>query len=263
MHIYSHPDPKSELSRLSSDMQGDWYAESLRLTFFALPNWIQRPIFSEITGSPPAEQVVRPPVQLHRETGNALGAHFTVLQQPGRIDFVLSDTPNPPGIAVEVTKAFFWAGPLKECAAAFDQAVARAVPVVASAMRTAYAVTLLKQTETASSAMKVLKEAVAMADFDPEIDSDFVYQINRPCVSRFGYKLNRLARWETIQSNTLSITGGIPSAIPINAAFAAHLYVDVSTDENNTKPLSEMTLRDAVDEVRTLALEIIHRGDMK
>jgi hypothetical protein len=246
-------------------MQGHWYAESLRLTFFVLPNWIQRAIFSEITGSPPAEQVVRAPIQFHQETGNALGALFTVLQQPGRIDFILSDTPNPPAprVAGEVLKAFFWAGPLKECTAAFDQAVATGVPVVGRAMRVAYAITLLKQTETASSAMKLLKEAVPMVDFDPEIDSDFVYQINRPRVSRFGYKLNRLERWETIQSNILSITAGAPSPIPIKAAFAAHLYADVSTDEKNTKPLSEAALREAVDEVRALALDIVHEGDIK
>lgn len=247
-------------------MQGDWYAESLRLTFFVLPSWIQRSIFSEITGSPPAEQVVRPPVQFHQETGNALGAQFTVLQQAGRIDFILSDTPNPAGAgtAVQVPKAFFWAGPLRECTATFDRAVAAAVPVVASAMRVAYAIALLKQTETASSAMKVLKQAVPTVDFDPEIDSDFVYQINRPRVSRFGYKLNRLVRWEIIQSSILSITAGAALPIPISAAFAARVYADVSTDEKNTKPLSEIiTLSEAVDEVRALALDIVHKGDMK
>jgi hypothetical protein len=246
-------------------MQGDWYAESLRLTFFVPADWVQRSIFFEITGSQAAEQVVRPPVHLHQEIGNALGALFTVSQQPGRIDLVLSDTPTlASGMAAQAPKAFYWAGPLKDCTEAFDRVIAAAVPIVAAnALRVAYAITPLKQTETASGAMEVLKDALPTVDFDPQSDTDFVYQINRPRVSRFGYKLNRLARWEVIQSSILNITVGVPATIPMVEAFAARIYADISTDEKNTKPIPAITLAEVVDEVRAIALEIVDKGDRK
>jgi hypothetical protein len=248
------------------DMQGNWYAESVRLTFFVPANWTQRPIFSEIVGIPPAEQITRPPLGLHQEAGSALGAYLTVGQQPGRIDIVLSDTPNTSGTAVgqQPPKSFVWAGPLTECIEAFDQTIDVAVKLVdGMAIRVAYAITSLKQVETVQGAMKILKEALPNIDFNPERDVDLIFQINRPREGRLKQKINRLVRWEVLQSNLIRVE--MAAAIPMLAGttFAARVYADMSTDEKRTIPFNQVDLLDIVKDVRSEALEVLGKGTAK
>ena len=166
------------------------------------------------------------------------------------------------GIAGPSAKGFFWAGPLKECSEAFDHITVKAVRVVDGALRVAFSVTLVKQTETVADTMNALKEVLPTVDFDPEVDGDLVYQINRPRVGRLGHKLNRLGRWETIKTSFLSITTGVAMPLP-TPAFAARVYADISTDENNTVLISEPVLSDVVAELQSEAFEIAVKGDTK
>jgi hypothetical protein len=248
------------------NMQADWYAESLRLTFFALPTWTQRALFAEVVGTPASEQVSRPLQNFHQESGSAFGRHLIVGQTPGRIDFILSDNPTPPvfGAPPLALKDFFWIGELKESISLFDQIIGRAAISVGGALRVAYAITLLRQTETARGAIGILKEQLPTVDFDPQNDADLVYQINHPRLSRTGRKTNRLARWEAIQSGTVQL--GLGAMVPVSMsplAFAARVHIDVNTDADNKVPIADQELADVIAELRSMAVEIAERGDSK
>jgi hypothetical protein len=269
MRIYGQSPDYWREKGFSPAMQTDWYAESLRLTFFVPPGWTQRALFTEIAGVPAVEQVSRPQMQVFQETGNAGGAFLTLSQHAGRVDFVLSDTPqmmqmigldNPP------TKPFFWAGELNAAMSSFAEMSRKAAPVVGRALRVAFAVTAIKQTETARDAMILLKDYLPTVDYNPHDESDLVFQINRPHVGSQGHKINRLGRWQTIQSGIAQIFLGAASPLVMPAprpSFGARAYADISTDVGNSVPIEGQALTLLTEELRLLAGDIVARGDRR
>jgi hypothetical protein len=260
---------KSERTDVPGDRQTEWNAENLRVTLFVTPEWIQRPLFAEITGVPPGEMTARPQLQFHQETGNLFGGHLRVGQQPGRIDLVLSGAPTTAAFDLENTgmQTFLWVGKLNDIVTGFNSITEKIVQIVGTANRAAFALTLGRQTETIPAAMAILKHYLPSIDFDPQIDADFSYQINRPRKTPSGRKINRLARWEVVESLLVPLTPQfvMPASImPMPApAIAARAYIDVSTEANVTTQMSGTELIEIVHELRLLALEIAENGDLR
>jgi hypothetical protein len=247
-------------------MSEDWYAENLRLTFFGVMGWAQRPIFTEVTGMSPAQINAQPPIQIYQEMGNLSDAYLAVTQQAGRIDIVLTDQParNTADSEAPGYKPLYWIGPFRESIEAFDAISAKATSLITDATRVAYAITLIRQTESVHEAVGILHKFLPTIDFDPDNDTDLVFQINRPTRDKSDRIINRLGRWEAIQTTTLRVSLGVPSPLPSGSPiYAARIYVDISTDANNKVPFAGSEVPELVDTLRTYAIAVAENGDRK
>jgi hypothetical protein len=257
----------AERNMQSQALEG-WYAENLRLTFFGAPNWTQHPIFSEIAGVVPAQINSQPATQQFGEVGDIAEAYLNVSQQANRIDVVLSDQPtrNTVDPALPGYKPLYWVGPFDESIKRFDGISARATTLVSGATRVAFAITLVHQTSSIHEALASLHKFVPTVKFDPDHDLDLSFQINRPTRDQKGRFINRLARWDTIQilSMRIAIGSGVPP-VPSLASqpprCAGRIYVDISTDAENTIPITGSELSDLVIELRGYAIDIAQKGD--
>jgi hypothetical protein len=243
-------------------MPGEWYAESLRVTYFVTGAWAQRPLYEEVVGSPPAERMERPQVATHQETGYGLGAFLTIAQQPGRVDFVLSDSPATPLASSPDEKHFYWAGPYNSCIVEFEKLISGSSQKAAHCVRTAIGIALLKQTNTVVEAMEILKERLPTLDFDPRHDGDLIYQISRMKIDRDGRELTCIARWDAIRTRAILLTPSFPgTAGATQDAFAARIYADVSTNPDNKSEFDKREVIAATSSCVSMAREIAeHKG---
>ena len=250
------------------DAQSNWYVENLRVTLFMTPS-APHPLYAEIVGVLPTEVVARPQLQSQQETGITLGGNLSVIQQAGRVDVILNSTPPaaPQIIGASEVNAFSHVGRLEDSVPQIEKIAKNLAPLTKNATRAAFAVTLFQQTDLLISAMQILKTLLPTVQFDPQNDTDFSYQINHPTKNTRGHRINRLARWEAME---LRIIHFIPQALlPTPVAplprpiFAARVYIDVSTDAENTTPLNDRELLESLHEVRVNALEIAAKGDAR
>jgi len=247
-------------------MPVDWFAENLRLTLLGVVDWVQRPIFAEIAGVPPAHITAQPPVQIHQEMGNVHDAYLSVSQQAGRLDIVLTDQPtrNTSDSGAPDYRPLFWVGPLKDSLDKFDPIISKAISMQPRATRLAYAITVIRQAQSIREANACLRRYLPTVQFDPDRDTDLIFQINRPIQTNSKKAINRLARWEAIQTQRIQVAIGtpvIPALQPAPTVFAARVYVDISTDTTNTVPFARSDIPELVNELRDQAISIIEHGD--
>jgi hypothetical protein len=243
-----------------------WYVESLRLSFFGLTEWKPRPIFEQIVDAMPTQITAQPVMRFHQEWGNVSDAYVNITQNLDRLDVVLSDQPTRNTIDPDAAgyRPLFWVGPYGSSIERFDPICERATALANSATRAAYAMSLIRQTENAREAGVRLHEFLPTVAFDPNNDLDLSFQVNRPVRDKEGRYINRLAKWESIQTIMLQVGIGatplapLPSKPPI---FAARIYIDVSTDAENTSALNN--LPELARELRSYTREIAENGDSK
>jgi hypothetical protein len=268
-HIPNDLAPLTADRRVKTRMSDEWYIENLRLSFLGVTNWTQRQIFSEIAGVGPTQINAQPPMQMHQETGNVADAYLAVTQQGSRIDLILSDQPtrNTVDRTLPGYKPLYWIGPFPQSLHLFDAIAAKSVSLVSGATRVAYAMTLVRQTQTVRETNITLQKYLPTVEFDPNNDLDLVFQINHPIRDQRGRFINRLAKWESIQvTSVLVAVGNVPAAPPLPSGppiCVARISVDVNTDPNNTSPFTGPELSELVTELRDYATNIAQNGDSK
>jgi hypothetical protein len=255
--------PEGEMhSRLSA-----WFAESLRLSFFGLTEWKVRPIFEEIVGLPPAELKAQPAMRVHQEWGNVDDAFLNITQQIDRLDVVLSDQPSRNTIDPSAAgyRPLFWIGPYEDSLKLFDGICERALRLVQGATRAAYAISVIRPSSSVRESCAYLHEFLPTVAFNPANDLDLLFQVNRPMRDENGIMINRLGKWESLRVTTVQVELGGASQIPSPAlmtkptVLGARIYVDVSTDAENTSPLKGLPT--IVGSLRSSALAIAENGD--
>jgi hypothetical protein len=238
----------------------DWYAESFRLTVFVGPNWNRRPLFQELVGLAPQELSENVPLQQRQEAGIISGAQARVMQQPGRIDVLLSDIPtrNTINPAASDYKKFFWIDKLEPGVDLFDQITKNVGVIGAAAQRIAYVPTLLWPCDSTKIAMSTLQKMLPLVQFNPDIDTDLVWYINRPRDVEGIGTINRYSKWNIVQAGFLMLGAERPSPPPTE--FAARVELDINTSATNEEVRSNEILK-MVQLLRSLALEIAEKGD--
>jgi hypothetical protein len=243
-------------------MLNDWKAESLRLTFFVQPQWVQRQLFGDVLGIPATEVVARPQLQYHQEVGAALGGQVSIIQQPQRVDFILSEAVTARADA----RPFFWIGQLTDSLEEFDRLVEKAVPLIKTPLRVAFAIAAIQESASAAEAMRILRKDLPTVAFDEDNDLDLAFQINRPRRGFHGERINRVSKWETIESTRIQFVAALPPTITASSSpggFAARVYVDANTEANTVTPIANDDLTDIIRLIRSMAIEIIEKGDVK
>jgi len=103
-----------------------------------------------------------------------------------------------------------------------------------------------------------------LIQFNPDIDTDIAWQINRPrTIPEIGV-INRLSKWGIIQSGFLDIQIGVPTQMitaPVNPSeFAARVQIDVNTSPE-IREISSKAVPEIIAKLRSFALEIAEKGD--
>jgi len=164
-------------------------------------------------------------------------------------------------------RPLFWIGPYQESLEVFDSISSKATSLIPDATRIAFAITVIRQTDSVREAVVRLRPLLPTVEINPDNDLDLIFQINRPITDGRGRFINRLARWDTLQVTSLRVViGSIPGISPMQSQppiCAARIYADVSTDADNVIPISRAELAEIVSELRAYAINIVENGDRK
>jgi hypothetical protein len=246
-------------------MPVDWYAESFRLTFFVGSDWSLRPLLGDLAGVAPQEVAENAVVPIRQEASIISDAQLRVVQQPSRIDIVLSDIPtrNTNDPTAPDYKKFFWIDKLESGLRRFDQISANVGVIDVAVQRIAYVPTLIWPCDDIKAVMHALRETLPLVKFNPDIDTDISWRINRPrAIDGIGL-INRLSQWNTLQAAYLRLPAlvehrPIPPLLP--AVFAARVEIDINTAPSNDE-ITNNQVPKVIHLLRALALEIAERGD--
>lgn len=246
-----------------------WHAESIRVSFFGSISKAGSPLFAEVAGVLPAEQISRPQQSFYQESGLYDGQHYLLIaQQPGRIDLLLSDDPS--GNTVDPSqvnyKPFFEVGPYKEVSQLAENFASNLIRSSAiKCQRLAFAPVLISVMPDARSVNLALKRLVKSASIDEDRDNSVFWQINRPRNSKLGsMQINRLSKWQGLVSQIFAFGGAQPLA-PSASRFALRLEMDINGPAAANSSLADRPTDELVaflSELRGLATEISDEGDV-
>jgi hypothetical protein len=249
----------------------EWLAENLRATFFVETGEDgPKSLYLEVVGDRPSETVERPTMQFRQERGQPQGfekpAQILVLQGPGRVDVVLSAVATGTiQVASEAsTTPFFWIDHLEKSVAYFDTLTERLSLQFHTVSRVAYALTALKVCESAAEAVEFLATHLPALSLDPQRDRDVSLQVNRTRPDGDGNYLNRLSRWEMLETKSV-LFDPLTMAIPLPGAVSARAvrtYIDVSTNQERAAPILGDDVRVTLVRLRNMAMEIAEAGDI-
>lgn len=241
-----------------------WHAESVRASFFVGAGWALRPIYGEFAGAPPSESVSRGTGQFMQETGTDGGMQITVTQQLGRVDVVVSGTARDLATGFQ---PFGGIGPLKAAAERFDHLATGAAKCTgASTIRAAFAISALRICSSLEEAATFLKQLLPNIEIDPAVDTDLIFQINRPRQLEGVGRVNRLMKWDIVQTALLKVDParlGTANVSPQTLSTAVRAYIDISTDATRTSPIESDGLLHLVKQLGEFGLEIADRGDVR
>jgi len=242
---------------------GEWYAESLRLTVFTLlPPASHDSWWQEVAGDSPDTETVQRKLSHVRVEGK-FGPGRLVLDIIGnKIDWVLAPSEDPSLWKEETLPPNV--GLFAETRDDFVKTISRWLVSTPPVVRLAFGARLMMPAADKEEAYRQLSSYLPFT-LDEKNSSDFNYQINRPRKSRvFGedLRINRLMKWASLWFRTIA---GIPLAktgVTTQSSHMCFLELDINTDAEIDKPLSEKDVLDLFQELVELANEIAEKGDI-
>ncbi len=247
----------------------DWEVQNLRLTLFpvegfepAQMNWLEN-----VIDKPPERRETRPSQKTFIDVGESDNGRLVNVLTPKRIDWQLS--------AIEKKGTpFDTVGPLPEVLSLFTTKLKGWLEGSAPRLhRVALGAKIFLGVGTRLEGNSVLGAYLpALGIDDPENSTDILYRINRRRPSKVldGWKVNRLCTWTVIEGVVAEIAAGRPaeSELPINVqqvgerASACHIELDVNTDQDYKGPIPANLLGSILDELSTVAMELVAKGDI-
>ncbi|MEK7807508.1 MAG: hypothetical protein AAB571_00430 [Chloroflexota bacterium] len=133
--------------------------------------------------------------------------------------------------------------------------------------RLALGVIVLLPVESAEKGYQRLLDYLPSIKIDVAGSSDFLYQINRPRRSKIladNLEINRLSKWSVniLGHAQIGIDGGVPQLQQEGETFACRIELDINTSAKFKGVLPQEKLQPLLDELDTLALEILREGDI-
>lgn len=246
----------------------DWYAERIQLALFVGPTWTRLPLFRLLTDIEPMDVSEQGQLQLRQEAGPLSDSYLAVIQRLGRVDIILSDFPssNVTDKDAPSYKKFYWIDKLPPALARFDKLLARLPEFSSPLLRIGFIMALVYPTDDLRSAFGALKTSLPLVEFNPDIDADLVFHINRPrSIGGIG-KINRLTKWGTLSASLgqMPISGRQPPPgimLPVTPTeFGARAEIDVNTSLENSE-IAGSAIPSVITTLRSLAIEISENGD--
>lgn len=144
------------------------------------------------------------------EGGTMQRAHVTATVSPDRVDWVIGPDPMQ-GLRGEI-------GPLSEWKALFGEASLRAINATPGITRVAVGVVLLATVENRQDGYRHLQGLLSNVKIQPEVISDFLYQVNYPTAIN-GVSINRVLKFSVARQ--LLIQGSMDGT---TVSFGEPLY---------------------------------------
>ena len=240
-----------------------WAIAGIRLTLFHNTRGTGPGIWEGLTGEPPEQQSLNPRTYTCQESGSFLGGTLAVAQSPSRYDVTLA--PLEPSDA-EVRYEYL--GNFAQTATGFLEICVPWLTHQPSPIhRVAFGVTAeipVADREAGYQRLATYLPAVTLSDGA----SDFLFQINRrrPSNSIPGLTLNRLSHWSVRQfvQHLFAMDGAVlhGPTFPFVQSLACRSQLDVNTAPERTAPFSADELINVIQELHSLASEILEVGDV-
>ena len=243
-----------------------WQVEHLRTTAFFLPHTesdVREGWWESVVGTPPEEERRRPQEGSIRQIGRLSGNVLAVEWRSERVDWRLI----PPGRAPNQPRSGFPViGTLSDTLDSFLELSGKGLEQCGSVNRVALGMVLLIPVDNIAAAYTGLQKYLPNVKMDLDGAVDFLYQINRPSISREvdGITINRLTKWSVSISGSIAISLVPASGILVpdpNPHFASRLELDV-----NTAPTASLIPADKITalfgELARLGTEIANKGDI-
>ncbi|WP_152666127.1 hypothetical protein [Pseudomonas abietaniphila] len=200
-----------------------WQIEILRFSFLNMSSGIQNQDFgwSSLTSSEPETVTEKRGLGVRTEEGPWLNGHLTVSKQHGRTDVIYSagqqESPLPNAGSVNDIYEIFrtWYKRLG----------------VIGAKRYGFGGVLLLPVESAAEGYTYLNRFLPFVMFESDM-SDFFLQVNRKKQSDYGYRVNELSKWSTINIKTIQVSDDGVSEEPASI-HALRLEFDINTAESS------------------------------
>ena len=243
-----------------------WLVESIRFTLFPLEhitgadlNW-----WSEVVGQPPEQKISQPRIGGVMEVGPFASAQLVLQIAPPRVDWNLIPIPNQANDNLPLTVDRF--------PASWDTFISSIklwfhTPTCPIAKRIAFSSALILPIANLEEGYNLLVGLLPSVTLDPNNTADFLYQINRPRNSSIvpGIKINRLSNWAVLNAQQTQIFFG-PGTIPEPTLGQENLLIrtvlDISTPQQFMDSFSPSNLPEMLDELKTMAQELVINGDI-
>lgn len=215
--------------------------------------------WSRVVGEGEPERVSRP---ARRIEAAAYGNGRIQLQQqvPPKIDLVYlpaASSESASGRPADV-------GTFDEAFAAITEPAVKLFGAALPIMRVALGAQLTRSAATQGEANRILVEHIGSTSFDLSNARDFHYQVNRPRKSLLieGISINRLVKWHEVVWQVMTIEPATGRKFEGTPQPGALLELDINTEAERSTELPAGQLPRLLDELRSLAAEIIERGDV-
>ena len=242
----------------------DWQVESLRFTLFRTrPIKTPMPIWQTLIGEKPEKIDSQPRANRITEEGTVVLGHLSHTSDTLRIDWNLSPSLEQQQRAI----SFPTLGPLFQVKDQFLHMMSNWLTsdTVPETNRIALGSISLIINNNREETYKLLSSFLHHVEIDIENSHDLLYRINRPIESNIesGLIINRLSKWSAVRIRGFEVTiGAKPEVIQdTRVYFASRLELDISTFQDNEKPLSKEKLVPLLQELSQIADQISNEGD--
>jgi hypothetical protein len=159
------------------------------------------------------------------------------------------------------------AGSFPNALEAFDRLMMRWLENCPALSRLAFGAIVFESVRDRTEGYRRLAERLHAVHLDPEGSSDFLYQINRPRNSTAvdTLRINRLSKWSVARFVPFSLMiapQSIQSFPAIGGEEACRIELDINTAAEFVGELPPTRLPQLFEELKSLAIELITRGDI-
>ncbi len=257
---------KTKISPTSGAQKSEWLAENLRLTAFTKKIKEPEKWWDLIISESPSQRITHP---FHSENGSfkkgLVQLNIQAMQpELQKIDWLYipePDSKNLPNV-----------GSLDEAINDFSTVMKKWLNIADIQInRLAFGAVLIHPVENIVDGYNYISKYLNDIKLDPINSADFLYQINRPRLSKIkgigDIKINRISKWMVAVMQRIEITfnGQILSTMPVEKEpqTACRLEIDINTGPEYKGELPNNKTKSLFDYLITLGLEIAEKGDVK
>lgn len=219
-------------------VQGDqrsWQVEQFRLTGFIRPPGAlsPRPVWQELTGEPPDEQIIRPKQGAAEESGDFGGGKLSFGLSLDRYDWLFHAQP----LSQDLVSPIATLGYLDERVGLFQETMLKWLKKGSPDLgRLAFGATLMIPVVDHLTGYQRLSEYIPFP-LDGNSTSDFTLTVNKPVQREYPglprIKVNRLQKWAVVKA--MSVRMAMTPQGPIQSQtgeefYAVRLELDINTD---------------------------------
>lgn len=246
----------------------DWQVQVLRLTVFYRPGaqfdisgW-----WAKLTGDQPETETEKPKESTIIQEGSFKDGRLTLVKAPSIIDLRL----QLPEKIIDLSSGLPTIGSFEQQEPDFVKISNKLLELdsLPPINRVAFGSVVILPMESHVQAYKELAAYIKTVKIDADNSRDFLYRINRRRPSQIkaeGLTINRLNKWSVVgfQTGVFPPLAAGASLVTSPPKYACHLELDISTCQESQDNLPKKELFPILEELVSMAKEIITKGDIE